>query len=496
MLFTGVREGAREGQRGTVSAWRPLKGRRLGVVAICLIALVPAAAKAVNSPPTTTAVSGKPYTTPQCQSRGTDGEVSVAVDAASGRRVAVWMQDIEGLGDPGGLPLDSTDVLAASSADGVTWTTPIEPSGVMLCEVPPGVNDVSGDPSVSVGPDGRWYLSVLTADGVPGVPATDARVFVRTSADGVTWSPVAAQVPDPGDDDFPSIVSDPSTARRAWVVTTSYPLTVVAAGVAAQGPPQQSQIVISATTDGGTTFSTPKTIHETATGVLDVAARLVAFDDGGLLAVFAETPASTAETGNGPMALYATRSSDHGVTWSAPVMIGSGNFANITDPVTGTVYEPHCCTFSLAAGRKHKAALTWTTQLAGGMSEVNIASSSDAGASWSIVDIPRAKPAFVPSVAITEQGIAATWYDFTGPSAAGQSRSTTLWAASSAGNSGVFEIKPLAGPFDLKTAALFGAGYLGDYQSLVAVGDRFEATFTIGMPVARNGPTDIFTVTF
>jgi len=406
------------------------------------------------------------------------------------------MQEIEGLGDPASLPLDSTEVLSASSTDGIKWATPNEPAGVMLCEVPPGLNDYSADPSVSVGPDGHWYLSVLAGDGVPGVPVTDGRTFVRTSADGVTWTPVAVQVPDPGDDDFPSIVADPSTARRAWVITTSFPLTVVAAAVAAQSPPQRSNVVISTTTDGGTTFSVPKTIHESTKGVLDIAARLVAFDDGSLLAVFAQTPASTAETGNGPMILYAARSADHGVTWSPPVRVGSGNFANITDPVTGTAYEPHCCTFSLAAGRQHTAALTWTTQLADGTSAVNIASSSDGGGSWSTLDLPRAKPAFEPTVAINGKRIAATWYDFTGQPGLGQTRSTTLWAASSTGNGGVWKIEALAGPFDLKTAGLFSAGYLGDYQSLVPWRHGFEATFTLAKPFADNGPTDIFTVTF
>jgi hypothetical protein len=458
-----------------------------------LTALAPQGAKALNASSPISAVSGKPFTTPLCQSKGTDGEVSVAVDPKSGRRVAVWMQDIEGLGDAGGLPLDSTDVLSASSVDGNTWTTPIEPAGVMLCEVPPGVNDIAADPSVAVGPDGRWYLAVLAADGAPGGPVTDARVFVRTSTDGVSWSPVAIQVPDPGDDDFPSIVTDPSTARRAWVITTSFPLPVVAAAVADQSPPQRSQVVISTTTDGGTTFSVPKTIHETTKGVLDVAARLVAFDDGSLIAAYAETPASTAESGNGPIVLYATRSSDHGVTWSTPTRVGSGNFANISDPVTGTVYEPHCCTFSLATGNKHTAELTWTTQLPDGTSRVSIASSADGGGSWSTVDLPRNKPAFEPSVAINGGRIAATWYDFTGQQIPG---STTLWAASSPLKGGAWDIKALAGPFDLKAAGLFGAGNLGDYQSLVAWRHGFEATFTLATPFAGHGPTDIFTVTF
>lgn len=439
------------------------------------------------------AVSGAPFTTPQCDSPGNDGEVSVAVDPVSGKRVAAWMQQIAGLGDAGGQPLDSTDVLTASSTDGVTWTAPNEPGGVMLCEAPPGVNDVSGDPTVSVGPDGRWYLSVLATDGFPGAPATDGRVYVRTSTDGTTWSPAAVQVPDPGDDDFPSVVADPSTPGRAWVVTSSYPLPVTNA--IDQSPPQQSQIVISTTTDGGATFSVPTAIHSTDGGMLDVASRLVAFADGTLLDVFMEAPSYIGLTGSGPLVLYATRSGDHGATWSTPTAIGSGSFDNVVDPVTGATYAKHCCVLSVGAGPTGTAAVAWTSQAPNGTGEVHVASSSDGGASWSTVSLPRGKPAFTPSVAVNGDRLAVTWYDFTGQQPPGMTAPTTLWAATSSGNGGVWDIRALAGPFDLSTGALFGANNLGDYQSVVPVGSGFEATFTVGRPIAQHGPTDIFTAT-
>jgi hypothetical protein len=51
----------------------------------------------------------------------------------------------------------------------------------------------------------------------------------------------------------------------------------------------------------------------------------------------------------------------------------------------------------------------------------------------------------------------------------------------------------VAGPTDLRPAALPVPNFVGEYQGLGALRGRgFAAVFTLAAPQARNGPTDIF----
>lgn len=450
----------------------------------CLIgaALLAASGGTASAGPELHPVSSAPYTLgPVCQSDGLDGEVSLAVDRASGRMVAAWMQQVAGLGNPA---LATDVVVTSSSRDGVHWSRAGAPPGVMVCEAPPGPADAEVDPSVSVGPDQRWYLGRLGADELPG-PSLTHGLFVSRSADGVRWEPLARPVPDRLSDDFDTVVADPSRPGRAYATRTDYntpdPL-----------PPTSSRIAISPTTNGGATFGAPTTVHQSRRGFLDVVARLVAFPDGSLLDVYTEIPTDTFST-PGPFTLYATRSRDHARSWSRPVTIATGNFADLVDPHTHAVYAPYCCVSSLAAGPNDSAHLTWVTETGPTSADVHLASSADGGRSWSeLATLQRPAQAFQSTVAAGHGTIALTFYDFSGEQPADQGRPTTLWLARSADDGASWAIEPLAGPFDLRSAGTVGVGALGDYQALVPTSDGFEAAFTLARPYAQHGPTDVF----
>jgi hypothetical protein len=357
----------------------------------------------------------------------------------------------------------------------------------MLCGRAPGSSDAEFDPSVSVGPDGRWYLALLGQIAGPTIGTPSSRTYVSTSKDGTHWSSLPVSIPDNGQDDFDTVVADPITAGRAYVTASNYPLT------APNATPQENQILISMTTDGGTTFSVPTTVHRAPSGHVDSLSRLVVLDDGSLLDVFGEGSANILVTGKGAFTLYATHSTDHGATWSRPVPAGSSSFADLVDPKTGKIYQP-CCAFSLAGGPNHAAELAWTTTSNGTSGDVHIASSFDGGRSWAAsADLHRSAQAFQSTVATTGATIAVTWYDFTGAQPLDQVRPTTLWLARSGDRGTTWTIEPLAGPFDLSTAVrLVGSGFLGDYQSLAPVGRGLEAAFTVARPSALKGPSDIF----
>jgi hypothetical protein len=214
--------------------------------------------------------------------------------------------------------------------------------------------------------------------------------------------------------------------------------------------------------------------------------------DGSLLVVFVQIPASTA-TGLGPFAMYATRSRNHGRSWSRPVLITTGTYTDVVDPKTRTVYEPHCCVYSLAAGPRRTAHLAWTTNSSTTAGAVHVVSTFDGGRSWpASVVLDRPAQALEATVAATRRTLAVTWYDFSGDQPAGQVRPTTLWLARSGDGGATWTIERLAGPFDIASAPPVGAGYLGDFQSLVPVRGGFQAAFTVARPLAVVGSSDIF----
>ena len=430
-------------------------------------------------------ISGTPYTVNAlCQSDGLDGEVSLGVDPHTGRMVAGWVQDAEGLSNPALATL--VDVTATSS-NGVDWTAAEAPPGVMLCDQPPGPNVVATDPSVSVGPDGRWYLGRLgeVAAPVGGVPGPSG-IYVNTSTTGSEWSYPPVAMSDNLHDDFDTVIADPEIAGRAYVTWTNF--------IDDGGDPERSRILFSRTTDGGASFSQPVTVHQAPSGSVDDAARIVVLGDGAVLAIFAELTPETFTSGEGPFTLYSSRSTDGGDTWSAPVEVSSGTYSNVVDPQTGEVYQAYCCLPSLAAGPGDSAHVVWNTNSSSDQGAIHLASTADGGRSWTVAPpLERSAQTFVPTVAATPRTIAVTWYDFAGEQPAGQARPTTLWVARSKDAGASWTLDRLAGPFDIATATPPGqANYLGDTQGLVAVSGGFEAAFTAATPVAVNGPTDIF----
>lgn len=463
--------------------------RRLTIVAGAVALLVaantaPAPAKAAAAALVT--VSGAPYTTPTCAGDHHVGEVSVAVEPATGQRVAAWMQDVAGANDAGDQPLDTSDVVTASWTASTGWTAPAAAPGTMLCDAPPGPSDVAYDPSVAVaaGPNPTWYLATLGADGVPGplgVP-TDGRVFVHTSTDGVHWSPLVSTVPDPDDDDFPTIVADPVLPKTAYVVSISFPIPLTEV-VDPSTPPDHSAAVISTTSDGGLTWSVPTPIHQSPSGRLVADARMV--DVGGvLLAVYAEVPNEAFTTKTGDEELFATRLVPGATAWSTPVALGPGNLASVAP-------GGMCCVLSLAGSRSDtRAAVAWVRNAADGTGgDVFLASTADAGAGWAMSHLHRSTNVFDPAVAVNGRRTALTWYDFSGPHPTGQVTPTTPWLAQPSGSH--WNVEPLTGAFDLDGDTLFGTVNLGDYQSLVPAGTGFQAVFTVGPPLATNRPTDI-----
>jgi hypothetical protein len=389
--------------------------------------------------------------------------------------VAAWMQDI------GPAALGSTLVLTATSSDGQTWTRGV-PKGTSVCAG--GAMGSVLDPSVSIGPDGRIYLAVLSSLGL-----AYTQEFVTTSTDGKTWSAPIPMV-DNTEDDFGGVVADPFIPGRAFMTWTNY---------TADYPPVTSgtsgDLLLSVTRDGGRTYTLPSTAHHAPRGFADGFTRLTALSDGSLLDVFGEISLANEVRGTGTMTLYSTRSGNAGKAWSTPLRLGSFVFGDVADPARSKSIEAHCCAFSLTSGPGRAARLVWTDPSSTSHGDVWTAASNDSGATWSAPsDLHRPGPAFEASVAEAADGsLAITWYEISPNAQPTGQLPTTLELARSCDGGRSWSIHPLAGPFDVRTAVgPIGNGPLGDYQSLVPVGGGFEAVFTLGRPQAHYGSTDIF----
>jgi hypothetical protein len=109
-----------------------------------------------------------------------------------------------------------------------------------------------------------------------------------------------------------------------------------------------------------------------------------------------------------------------------------------------------------------------------------MSSSLDGGLSWSApvtVNANTAMPAFIPSVAVALDGtIGVSYYDFRSNTADPSTLLTDYWLARSGDGVNWSEVH-LDGPFDLATAPNAEGLFLGDYESLQAVGTSFVAFF-------------------
>ncbi len=390
-------------------------------------------------------VSGRPYSlAPLCRSHGVDGEVSLAIDHHTGRMVAAWMQDIGPTAS-----LTSSIVLTAASTDGGrTWTRTV-PSGVMLCERPPGPDDGVFDPSVSVGPDGRWYLARGGAEATPGAGPRGSHHRLRHAGRGPEdgWASLrhVEQL-----HDRPSRSGQPGhdvrdLERRSDLLAPEDRARRAARPRGRHRPPRRALRRLAP--DGvrrDPAHRVPDRLrrpHHVRHPVHRRRADLVPDGEGG------PRPALGHRRSGPP---------EHGVR-GALLRVLPGRRA---EPFGPPVLEHH------ARRRRRRRVGDLVLQRR--------------------PDLVRAErhPPVRPGVPAHAGRLAE------GRTGADLVRLHRTHAGGEPAPDPV--VGGLAGPFDMRTAAPVGAGYLGDFQSLVPAGNGFEAAFTLAEPQAKHGPTDIF----
>ena len=407
-------------------------------------------------------------------------EPHVAVNPANPNHlVAAWQQDRWSSGAARGLRS------AVSFDGGRTWAT----SGATFSRCTGG-NAANGgdyerasDPWVAIGPDGTAYQIAISVSGVSQTVDSSGAVLVARSGDGgVSWETPVAVIRDVGlpFNDKESMTADYTDARFAYAVWDRLE--------GALGP-----TLFSRTTDSGRTWEAARVIYDPGTSRQTLNNQVVVLPDGTLVCAF--TTFVLAGQNVVSTTLMAIRSTDKGVTWSAPIVISSVQSRGATDPQSGAAIRDGATLGSIAAGRNGQIAIAWQdARFSGGQRDgIALSRSLDGGLTWTApVQVNRvpAVQAFLPAVHIRNDGtIGVSYFDFRS-NTPDPSILTDHWLLQT--SDGVtWRESRIAATFDYATAPNARGLFLGDYMGLVSSGTTFVPVYATTTGDLMNR-TDVF----
>jgi hypothetical protein len=164
----------------------------------------------------------------------------------------------------------------------------------------------------------------------------------------------------------------------------------------------------------------------------------------------------------------------------APLRTGAGIPNGAVDPASGGIYvvwtDARFSGFQrdgVAFSKSTDGGLTWSAP-----AQVNRATNAQA---------------FTPAVAAGAGGVAVTYFDFRKDTSAAGTLLANAWRLVSADDGNTWRESPVYGPFDLNSAPLTTEGrFIGDYQGLVAAGGDFLAFFAAANSENAANPSSIY----
>jgi ELWxxDGT repeat protein len=414
----------------------------------------------------------------------TEVEPYVAVNPTNPKNVvATWQQDhwsnAAGRGIGAGVSFDG----------GLTWQEVVIP-GITL--VSGGQYQRAGDTWLSFAPNGDLYESTLAGNITQAshlAPKENAVLVSKSTDGGLTWGNPIPVIQDGNSDRFDdkdSITADPTNSNLVYAVWER---------VNHFSPYVQAVTKFVRSTDGGRTWEAPRDIFASPNNDTNTGHQILVRPDGTLIDLFTEITTHGSGTA---LQLMALRSTDKGLTWSAPIPASQLLPAGAIDPDTGQGIDDagELAHYAVDPGNGNLYAVWADGRFSNFQyNSIAFAMSTDGGLTWSTPirvnqtpdTIPAAnRQALVPSVAVAQDGtVAVTYYDFrNNTSAAGVA--TDYWMVHAHPQNGLTnpsswreENRLTNVSFDFEQATpRFGGPFIGDYEGLAAAGNSFYAVWT------------------
>lgn len=409
--------------------------------------------------------------------------------------VAVWQQDRWSNGGAQG------NLTGVSFDRGRSWRLPTPPP---FSRCAGGDYDRASDPWVSFGSDGSAHQIALAVS----ADQTISAILVSSSRDGGrTWGRVTTLQRDTSAalfNDKESITADPRNGRFVYAVWDRLQIQ----NPANPASPFSGDTRFARSTDGGRTWEPTRTILDFPdnSNIQTPGNQIVVLSDGTLVNTF-----DLIDRGLPLVAVQ--RSTDRGVTWSAPIIVdvlfsGAVQGQGVVDPFdlhpvrTGDLLPEAAADPRRRSDDVHivwqDIRFTLASPLPIFNDQIVIASSRDGGLTWSDahrVSSNKLTQAFTGSVDVDEDGkVGVTYYDFSADDPSGGPLATDYWFTSSDDRGTTFSPRRrLAGSsFDMRTAPDAGGYFVGDYEGLTSAGGRFLPVFVTANSGNLANRTDVF----
>ncbi len=419
--------------------------------------------------------------------------------------IGVWQQDRWSSGSAHGL------LTAVSSDSGATWTEITNPPHFSICT---GGNAANGgdffkasDPWVTIGPTGVAYEMSLSSSRTPTNVIISSAMLVSGSTDGgTTWSEPITLKRDNNStvfNDKNAITADPNDPSLVYAVWDRlvFPNEQAAAAAGEHAVGFRGPTWFARTTDGGNTWEPARMIFDPGQNNQTIGNQIVVLPDGTLVDVF-DLINSTKNHQVRGLNVAVIRSTDHGLTWSKPIIVDKLLTVGVKDPTTGEPVRTGDIIPEIAVDRTSGAlyAVWQDSRFSGGLRDgIAFSKSSDGGLTWSapvqINQVPTT-PAFTAQVRVADDGtIGVTYYDFRNDTSDPNVLQTDYFLVHSHDGGATWAETHIAGSFDMRTAPVSRGFFTGDYEGLTNVVNSFVSFFVQTNSGNTSNRTDVFAAT-